>query len=96
MTIGCHQAGLYGSYARCMADPVQIDLDDLTLGEMEEVEQIVGVPFGEAFEDTTLSAKALLALVYVVKRRENPNFTLDQARNFRLSDLQVSMGGEPV
>ena len=59
-------------------------LDDLELGEVEEFETAIGTTMGEA--DLT-SAKAIIWLVYLVRRREDPEFTLDDARRVKLTDI---------
>jgi hypothetical protein len=59
-------------------------LDDLSLGEIEDFEEAMGAPMG----DVDLSAaKAIIYLAYLVKRREDPTYTLDDARTIRLVDI---------
>lgn len=76
-----------------MSDTITIDVDDLTFGEMEAVEGVLGKPFSEAFGSGGVSATAAVALIYVVKRRDNPDFTIDDARALKLSSLEF--GAEP-
>lgn len=71
---------------------LQIDIDSLTLGDIEDVEDAVGKPIAEVFDH--MSAKAITALVWVVRRREDPAFTLDNARALRMGDVEVVGGGE--
>lgn len=59
-------------------------LDDLSLGEVEEFEGALGVTMAES--DLT-SAKAIIWLVYLVRRREDPGFTLEDARAVKLTDI---------
>lgn len=79
-----------------MSDTITIDPDDLTLGEVETIEDIVGKPFSQVFSNGGVSAKAAVALVYVVKRRANPDFTLEEARAYKISDLDFGAGADPT
>lgn len=76
-------------------ESITINPDDLTLGEVEAIEEVVGKPFSEAFAGA-VSAKAAIALVYVVKRRDNPDFTLDDARAYKIADLELGAGADPT
>jgi hypothetical protein len=66
-----------------MSDTVTIDgqafeLDDFEIGELEWLEDHLGKPITDF---TVLnSMKAAVGLVYLVKRREDPSFTIEQAR----------------
>lgn len=63
----------------------EYDLDDLTLGEMEEIEEIAGgVPFAEL---SFGSAKVLRAYAYVLMRRRHPEITMDEIGRIRLVEL---------
>ncbi len=64
------------------------DLDDLELGELEALEDFMGAPIGEL---SLGSIKATIYLVYLIKRRENPEYTLDNARTEKF--VSVKWGG---
>ena len=51
-------------------------LDDMTLGEMEELEDHMGLTLSQIDVN---SARAMRFLVYVLRRREDPGFTLERA-----------------
>lgn len=59
-----------------------IKFDELTLDEIEEMEQLIGRPIDEAFADGKPKGRALKVLVFVAKRRENPKFTFEDAGKF--------------
>ena len=59
-------------------------LDDLSLGEIEEFETALGSTMTEV---DLSSAKAIIWLVYLVRRREHPEYTLDDARSVKLTDI---------
>ena len=88
-----------------------IDQDTLTIGDLEDFEDAVGVSFqraltprpvygpdgkrvldekGRPVSEADVTAKALKALVWIVKRKEVPAFTLDDARQVPVSALQMS------
>ena len=67
----------------------QYDLDDLELGELESLEDFMGAPIGEM---SLGSIKATLYLVFLIKRRDNPEYTLDDARREKF--VSVKWGGE--
>jgi len=56
-----------------------IKFDELTLDEIEEMEQLIGRAIDEAFVDGKPKGRALKVLVYIAKRRDNPKFTLEDA-----------------
>lgn len=71
-----------------------VDLDDLTLGDLDEFEDISGQTFDQAQEGRFRSIKALIALVYLTKRKADPAFTLDDARNAKVTSLRLNTGTE--
>jgi len=68
---------------------VVIDITTLTLGDLEEVESVVGGDVLREIGRGTPSPKTLTALVWVVKRREDPAYTLDDARTIPLLKIYV-------
>lgn len=56
-----------------------ITYDELTLDEIEEMEQLLGKAIDEAFGDGRPKGRALKVLVYIISRRENPKFTMEDA-----------------
>jgi hypothetical protein len=65
------------------------DLDDLELGELEALEDFMGAPIVEL---SLGSVKATLYLVYLIKRRDDDKYTLDDARREKF--VSVKWGGE--
>jgi hypothetical protein len=62
-------------------------LEDFTLGELEWLEDHMGAPLSDAQALQTM--KAAVGVVYLIKRREEPEFTLDQARETKLATLDA-------
>lgn len=65
-------------------DVLQVNLNDLKVREIEELEEIIGGPFDQAFASDKPRGRTLRALGYIIKRRENPAFTLEQAGELRI------------
>jgi hypothetical protein len=95
-----------------MAETValRIDPDVLTIGDLEDFEDTVGVPLYDVLQpkpvigpdgkkvldekgrpemQTQISTKALKALIWITQRIEKPEFTLDDARRVRVSELEL-------
>lgn len=73
-----------------MANELQIDasiLDALELGDMVDVEEASGVPITAFSEGGTLPFKAVVALAWVIRRHDEPEFTYEAARKLKMSDL---------
>jgi len=64
-----------------------LDVNDLTLDEMDILEEHTGLGFTEVFEALTKpgpKVKILTAMAFVIKRRENPDVTLDEVKQLRI------------
>jgi hypothetical protein len=59
---------------------ITIDYDRITLGDMESLEEHVGPHVWEELRGGKPSAKTLVALVWIMRRRDDPTFTLEDAR----------------
>jgi hypothetical protein len=68
---------------------ITIDLDDMELGESEFFEEVTGKRLDE-MGDGELTTKAIIALVTISQRRTNPDYSLDDARKVKISELRVN------
>lgn len=50
---------------------------------------------GRPLREMKVSAKVVKALVYIIRRREVPGFTLEDARNVKLSSIEWADSSEP-
>lgn len=74
-------------------DTVTVNMEELTLGELEDLEDFLGVPatkFGEASQ-----GKLTRRLVYLMKRRDDPSFTYEQTANLTQSSLELVSSDNP-
>lgn len=51
---------------------------------------------GNVIREAKMSTQALKALVYILKRHEDPEFTLERARDVKLAALQVVTPEDPT
>lgn len=74
-----------------MTEKLHIAMDELTLGELHKVRKLAGAPLEEIMQGED-QALGLAALVTVFKQRDDPTFTIEDALQLPLKDLQM---GEP-
>jgi hypothetical protein len=100
-----------------MSESMKLDVNALTVGDLEDFEDFVGKPLDEAvvekplrdpdsgkrltdkegnpLSEVKVGAKALVALVWLVKRQGDPAFTVADARKVKVSELAVDFGSVP-
>lgn len=71
---------------------MNVDYNDLTLGEIELLEELTGKSLDEIVEVNTPKGRLMRALVYVFTKRTNPNFTFADTAKLTL-DESVGMLG---
>lgn len=69
-----------------------MDIDNITLGDIEDIEDYAGLPLSDIGEDKPGVAKLRTALVWVLKRKENPSFTIEDARKLPSSEVAAIFG----
>jgi hypothetical protein len=62
-------------------------IEDLTLGDIEEVEQYAGIPLASLGDEKAPKGKLMIGLAFVIKRRENPKFTLADAKAMSMKEI---------
>lgn len=98
-----------------MSESIVLNVDDLTIGDLEDFQEITGSPFDKALrpvvvldddgekvfdekgrpvKEVEFNPTVLKALVYISKRRDNPEFTLEDARNIKVADFALEGGDE--
>lgn len=66
---------------------VKLNLEELTLREIEDFEAAGGLAISEVGAGKALPARALRALVWIMQRREDPSFTFEAAGDVKVSEL---------
>ncbi len=77
---------------------IVIDINALTLGDLEEGVRIAGPSFAEALEGkVTPGPSALVALIFLSRRKTEPEITLDEVRAMPLAEVaKVRLAGESL
>jgi hypothetical protein len=73
-----------------------MDIDTLTLGDIEDIENYAGLSFSDIGEDKPGVSKLRTALVWVLKRKENKKFTIEDARNMTPDELSKIFEETPL
>jgi hypothetical protein len=74
---------------------LEFDVNELTLGEIETIEEIVGRDVLRDLARGTPGGKTLVAVVYVIKKRTDPDVTLDDVRGLKVNALRLSGQADP-
>jgi hypothetical protein len=73
----------------------KFDFQSLTLEEVELIENLTNLSIDEAFQNGKPKGKALSAFVWVVLKRDNPNYKMEEAKKVSLKDaLEMIKGDE--
>lgn len=77
-------------------DKIVINLAELTVGDLEDAEEIVGRSILGELTGNAPTAKTVRALLWVVKRRDDPGLTAEAVRDMRILDVDIIDGsGDP-
>ena len=68
---------------------ITLDVQELTIGDIEDLEELCGVAF-EKIDWKNPGGKLMKAIVFIAGRRENPDFTIEDARNVKLGEIKVN------
>lgn len=63
-----------------------MNVDDLTLGEVEEIENYAKVPLTSLTEGNP-STSLLIGIAWIMKRKTDPKFTVEHAKRLTMKDL---------
>lgn len=65
---------------------MNIDFDELTLDEVEQIELLSGISIDQIMKRGVPKGRALKAIIFVVARRTNPDFTIEEAGKMKFDD----------
>lgn len=68
-----------------------MNVNKLTLGEIAKVEELSGISINQVGGDAP-QGKAMAALVFVLKRREDIKFTFNDAMNMAMDEVNTVLG----
>jgi hypothetical protein len=70
------------------------DFESLTLEEVELIENLTNSSIDEAFANGKPKGKALSAFVWVVMKRTNPNYKMEDAKKISLKEALTMIKGD--
>jgi hypothetical protein len=74
---------------------LKINPDDLTLGDIEMIEDISGQPIGWLGNSDKPQGKMMVAVAYAIGLRSDKAYTMDQARGMRVEVAEVDVTTPP-
>jgi hypothetical protein len=72
----------------------KFDFESLTLEEVELIENLTNSSIDEAFGDGKPKGKALSAFVWVVQKRTNPIYKMEDAKKLSLKEALSMIQGD--
>jgi hypothetical protein len=72
----------------------QFDFESLTLEEVELIENLTNTSIDEAFANGKPKGKALAAFVWVVRKRDEPNYKMEDAKKLSLKEALAMIKGD--
>lgn len=65
------------------------DFESLTLNEVEQIELITGTSIDQILDAGQPRGKVMKAIIFVMKKRTNPDFTLEQAGEISMTEANT-------
>jgi ribonuclease HII len=72
----------------------QFEFESLTLEEVELIENLTNTGIDEAFGNGKPKGKALAAFVWVVLKRNNPSYKMEDAKKLSLKEALAMIQGD--
>jgi hypothetical protein len=72
---------------------MEIDWESLTLDEVEQIETFAGLSIDKMMDDGVPRGRALKVLLWIMNKRKDPNYTIEQAGKLSLKDATALLGG---
>jgi hypothetical protein len=69
-----------------------MDIGNITLGDIEDIENYAGLPLSDIGEEKAGVSKLRTALVWIIKRKDNPQYTIEDARALPSSEISALLG----
>ena len=69
-----------------------MEFEDITLGEIAEIEDYAGMSFSKVGDDIPGVFRLRIGLAWVLKRRIDPSFTIEQAAKITPNELGELFG----
>jgi hypothetical protein len=70
------------------------DFESLTLNEVEQIELITGASIDQILDAGQAKGKAMKAIIFIMKKRIDPEFTLEQAGQISMTEANSLFAGD--
>ncbi len=70
-------------------DVLDLDISDLTIAEIVEIEELTGMPLDSLGQPDKPKGKMLQAMAYISKKRDNPDFTFEDAGKIKITTTET-------
>lgn len=70
------------------------DFESLTLNEVEQIELITGSSIDQLMDAGQPKGKAMKAIIFIMQKRNDPSFTLEQAGAMSMTEANALFAGE--
>jgi hypothetical protein len=71
-----------------------LDFESLTLEEVELIENLTNASIDEAFGNGKPKGKVLKVFIWIMLKRDNPKFTIEDASKYTLKDALSMIQGD--
>lgn len=71
-----------------------IKFDELTLGEIEEIELLLNCGIDDAFADGKPKGRAIRVLYFIAKRKEEPNIKFESTEKVTQKEALTFLSGD--
>ncbi len=71
-------------------------IEDLTIDDIAEVERLSGQPLADLANPDAKKGGLMKAIVFVLKRQDDPSFTFEQAGKMTMREMNEVMGEDPT
>ena len=71
-----------------------MDFNTLRLKDVREIENISGQSIGAIGDEASPKGELLIAMAYVIKRNEDPKFTILDAENLTFGEVMAIIGDD--
>jgi hypothetical protein len=73
-----------------------MSMNQLTVGDIAEIETISDLPFAALGDASVPKGKLLQAVAYVLKRKTNPTFTMEDAGKLSMEEMNALLDENPT
>lgn len=71
-----------------------IDFDTMTLNEIEQIELLTGRSIDSIMDEGAPRGRVFKAIIFVFKKRTDPDFTFEQAGEFSMEQATALFSGD--